>query len=389
MVVRSGILAHTVPVAIAGCELTINQDIKALCPNGRIDSRFLFYFLKSRSDELLKLASRGATVHRIMADRIRRIRIGLPPLTEQQRIVRVLDQAFTAIATAKANTEKNLHNARAIFESHLNTVFAQPGEPGGQEPSNRLTPLISQTMPPADDTEVRRNGFLVTRTGGRKATQRHVPGRLSLAVGMPKLGARSGWQWSELATLARLESGHTPSRSCAEYWGGSVPWVGIQDAREHHGHRITDTLQATTELGIQNSSARVLPSNTVCLSRTASVGYVVVLGRPMATSQDFVNWVCSDRLIPDFLKYLFMAEGRDGLLRFASGSVHQTIYFPEAKAFHVCHPEPAEQMRVVRQCDAIRAECDELASEYKAKLAALDELRQSLLQSAFAGSLWG
>jgi type I restriction enzyme S subunit len=59
-----------------------------------------------------------------------------------------------------------------------------------------------------------------------------------------------------------------------------------------------------------------------------------------------VNWVCSKQLDPEFLKYLFIAEG-EGLLRFASGAVHQTIYFPEAKAFHVCHPPLAEQRRIV------------------------------------------
>jgi type I restriction enzyme S subunit len=148
-----------------------------------------------------------------------------------------------------------------------------------------------------------------------------------------------------------------------------------------------DTAQKTNELGIANSSARVLPADTVCLSRTASVGYVVVMGRPMATSQDFVNWVCSERLNPYFLKYLLLAEGREGLLRYASGSVHQTIYFPEAKAFHICYPNPAEQSRIVQQCDSLFAETQHLAGIYERKLAALEALKKSLLHRAFAGEL--
>jgi type I restriction enzyme, S subunit len=104
--------------------------------------------------------------------------------------------------------------------------------------------------------------------------------------------------------------------------------------------------ESTNELGIDNSSARVLPKNTVCLSRTASVGYVVVTDAPMATSQDFVNWICSDEIDPAFLQYLLIAEGSD-ILRFASGSVHQTIYFPEVKAFHICLPRLLEQRRIV------------------------------------------
>ena len=146
-------------------------------------------------------------------------------------------------------------------------------------------------------------------------------------------------------------------------------------------------MQTTNELGISNSSARVLPINTVCLSRTASVGYVVVMGRPMATSQDFVNWVCSDALLPEFLKYVLLAEGRQGLLRYASGSVHQTIYFPEAKGFHVCLPDVKEQNRVVEQCDALRTETQRLESLYRQKLTALGALKKSVLHKAFSGAL--
>ena len=142
------------------------------------------------------------------------------------------------------------------------------------------------------------------------------------------------------------ESGHTPSRRHPEYWGGDLPWISLADAKLHHGGWIASTLESTNELGIANSSARMLPAKTVCLSRTASVGYVTVTRRPMATSQDFVNWICSDAIDPEFLKYLFLSEG-DDLLRFASGAVHSTIYFPEAKAFHVCMPERKAQRRIV------------------------------------------
>lgn len=190
----------------------------------------------------------------------------------------------------------------------------------------------------------------LSRTGGRQATTRHIPPKLALAVGMPSTPAPNGWRWAPLSSLATLESGHTPSRRFPEYWGGNIPWISIGDAKLNHCARVEDTLEKITELGTQNSSARILPENTVCLSRTASVGYVVVMGRSMATSQDFVNWVCGQELDPDFLKYLFVAEGED-LLRFASGAVHQTIYYPEAKAFHICLPAVFEQRRIVNVLD--------------------------------------
>jgi type I restriction enzyme, S subunit len=192
--------------------------------------------------------------------------------------------------------------------------------------------------------------LVVTKTGGRDATTRHIPPKLALAVGLPSTPTPRGWQWSALTDLARLESGHTPSRRHPEYWDGSIPWISIQDAKVHHCGRIHQTIETTNEFGIANSSARLLPENTVCLSRTASVGYVVVMGRPMATSQDFVNWICSIELNADFLKYLLISEGKQ-ILRFASGSVHPTIYFPEVKAFYICHPSLTEQQRIVRILD--------------------------------------
>lgn len=80
------------------------------------------------------------------------------------------------------------------------------------------------------------------------------------------------------------------------------------------------------------------------------MGYVVVMAGEMATSQDFVNWVCSERLDHDFLKYIFLGEAQ-AFRRFSSGAVHQTIYFPEVKAFHICHPALPTQRRIVRILD--------------------------------------
>lgn len=190
------------------------------------------------------------------------------------------------------------------------------------------------------------------RLGGREATSARIEGAYALAVGMPETPAPAGWTWRLLTDLARLESGHTPSRRRPDYWDGDIPWIGIKDATRNHGRTITETNENTNELGIANSAARILPTNTVCLSRTASVGYVVVMGRPMATSQDFVNWVCTDPLDYQFLKYVLIAEG-DTLLRFASGSVHQTIYFPEVKSFHIALPPIDEQRAIVDLLSAL------------------------------------
>jgi type I restriction enzyme, S subunit len=184
-----------------------------------------------------------------------------------------------------------------------------------------------------------------TKTGGRPATGGVIRGRYALSVGHPGTEPPPGWRWVPLTDVARLETGHTPSRRHPEYWGGDIPWIASKDAVENHGRTLMETMENTNELGVSHSAARVLPAGTVCLSRTASVGYVVVMGQPMATSQDFVNWVCSDELDYRFLRAVLLAE-HDTFLRFATGTTHQTIYLPEAKAFHICLPSLSEQESV-------------------------------------------
>lgn len=215
-----------------------------------------------------------------------------------------------------------------------------------------------------------------TVTGGRPATDAVVAGRASLSIGRSTLPEPAGFKWTPLSKLARLESGHTPSRSRPDYWDGDIPWVGIRDATGNHGRVIHDTLQHVTQAGIDNSSARVLPANTVCLSRTASVGYVVQAAVPMATSQDFVNWICGADLSPSYLRYLLMSE-QTSIRTFAYGSVHQTMYYPDAKALWVLLPARPEQDAIA---DVLGALDDKIAANTKLAATA-DEYLRSRFQS--------
>ena len=188
---------------------------------------------------------------------------------------------------------------------------------------------------------------------------------------MPTSEPPKGFRWVALTDLARLETGHTPSRKEPAYWNGSIPWIGIRDATGNHGRTISATREYITEEGEAHSSARLLPAGTVCLSRTASVGYVVVMGVPMATSQDFVNWVCGPDLDHRYLKYVLLAE-HGSVLRFASGTTHQTIYFPEVKAFHACLPEITEQRAIA---DVLGSLDDKIESNRRLRSISDDLLR--------------
>lgn len=201
------------------------------------------------------------------------------------------------------------------------------------------------------------------------------------------IGTHSGngkeWRLHRLVDLARLESGHTPSRRHPEWWGGDVPWLALPDIRKLHGKVAMQTTENTNALGLANSSARLLPVGTVCLCRDASIGFVTMLGRPMATSQHFCNWICDpEKLDPEFLMYAFMAS-HDYLKDLGSGSVLKTIYMPTIQSFHLCAPDIGEQRRIARRLRDRLSEAEALHSTLAARLAEIERLPQRVLGSVF------
>jgi len=106
----------------------------------------------------------------------------------------------------------------------------------------------------------------------------------------------------------------------------------------------------------------------------------------MATSQDFVNWVCSEALDPRFLMYALLAEG-DHILEFGRGSTHTTIYFPEVMAFHICLPPLAEQRRIVEKVEALFARTSHARKNLLSVKSSLARFRAALLSAAVSGQL--
>jgi type I restriction enzyme S subunit len=213
-----------------------------------------------------------------------------------------------------------------------------------------------------------------------KSTHFLVP--LSVEAKAPNPPA--GWTWTLLTTVAQLESGHTPSRRHPEWWGGEIPWISLPDIRFLDGKVALETVEYINQDGIRNSSARILPKDTVVLSRTASVGFVTIMGRSMATSQDFVNWICGKQLDPWFLLYVLMAS-RNYIRSLASGSVHKTVYMPTVKSFRICLPSLDIQRDIVSRLRGGLSAAERARAALLAQLEAYERLPAALLRSTFSG----
>jgi type I restriction enzyme, S subunit len=342
----SVVLSTRAPIghaALAGRPLAFNQGCRALVPYNRtaIDPRFVLYQLQARREELESLGQ-GTTFLELSADRLATFQLHLPDLQVQRDIADRLDAECEQIDV--------LLDAR-----------------------ERLLALLAE----------RRRAVLFGCVSGRLT---HASPRRERPV--PWLdSAPEHWLPIKLTFVARLGSGHTPSRSRPELWEDCVvPWITtgeVAQLRDDRREVITTTRERISHAGVAASAAVIHPAETVVLCRTAaSAGYSGLMGGEMATSQDFATWTCGPRLLPRFLLFCLRAMRPDLLGRLAMGSTHRTIYMPDIETLRIPLPTLEEQREALNVADAHLAVIDPLVEAVVEQIRLLKERRHALVHTA-------
>ena len=123
-----------------------------ITPTSELVPKYLFYLMTSEAyKDFIGELSDGANINNLKFDDLKKFQVPHPGPDEQQRIVAILDEAFEGFAKAKANTEKNLQNARAFFESHLQSVFTQRGKGWVERKLSELCSITSTLVDPRKD----------------------------------------------------------------------------------------------------------------------------------------------------------------------------------------------------------------------------------------------
>ncbi|WP_393937345.1 restriction endonuclease subunit S [Aeromonas rivipollensis] len=317
-----------IPPELDGANLTENACKLVFYP--KINRDYVYYFTLSNDFiEQAGLHTRTAAQPKLALERLKTIKLAIPNSeAEQQRIVAILDEAFEAIAAARANAEQNRQNARALFESYLQSVFSQRGD-GWRDSGNVLSSMCElivdcehKTAPTQDE------GFPSIRTPN---------------IGKGKLLLDNVKRVSEETYLAWTRR--------------AVPLPGdLIFAREAPAGNV-----AVVPDGLQP-----------CL------GQRTVLIRPKKEAFDSL-----------FLTYLLLSPSmQEHLLSHSKGSTVQHINMKDIRALRLgCIPPIREQRELAQRITDCSMYFERLESIYQRKVAALDELKQSLLQQAFSGQL--
>jgi type I restriction enzyme S subunit len=193
-----------------------------------------------------------------------------------------------------------------------------------------------------------------------------------------------------LKRVAAIGTGHTPSRQHPEYWEDcTIPWLTLADVWQlRDGVRtvVEDTSEKISELGLANSAAMLHRMGTVAMSRTASVGFSCILGRDMATSQDFVTWRCGPLIDARFLLYALRGL-RAEILGLRMGSTHQTIYMPDIERISIPLPPLGVQLVTVDLLDAETERIAAVVEHRKRMLTLLEERNLALSHDMITGGM--
>lgn len=303
-----------------------STEIFPIKPHSGVSREYLLYWLLAdETVDRIDATCTGARMPRADMNDVLAFDFPLPPLPEQKKIVDILDEAFEGIATAKANVEKNLQSAHALFESHLQSVFTQRSK-GWLE--DKLEDLVEPNAPIT---------YGVVKPG--------TEGEIKFVRGGDLVGGK-----------VRLDQLRTITRAVSEQYRRTLL----------RGGELLICLVG------QPGQVAVAPQELAGANIARQVGRIRL----------------QKKMNAEFVRYFLQSSpGAEALGARESGSVQQVINLGELRHLSVPHPRVVDQDQIVAKLASVEAETQNLASLYERKLATLEALKQSLLHHAFTGRL--
>jgi type I restriction enzyme, S subunit len=333
------LVTEDMPDVLCGYHLSVFE------PGAELDGGFLAWLCRAEPlNNQFRLAANGVTRFGLGQYPMKNAFIAVPPLDTQRRIARFLD-----------------------------------------EKTARIDALIAKKRALLDRLAEKRQA-LITRAV-TKGLNPDVPMKPSDIEWLGDIPAH--WEALPVKRIAILESGHTPDRKVDAYWEScDIPWVSLNDTAVL---RSTDYISETTfninQLGLLNSSARLLPARAVVFTRDATIGESAITTRPMAVSQHIIAWLCDEtRILPELL--LLAIYGMTGeLLRLTNGSTIGTIGLADVKSIRVAVPPLDEQNTIIQRVFAEKKHLAEVCEKVTESLNRLAEYRAAVITAAVTGHI--
>jgi type I restriction enzyme S subunit len=285
---------------------------------------FKFYSQSSLYFKNISEKITGTTRDRISRSNLGAIPIPIPSILEQENIVSILNETFAAIDQAKVNTEKNLNNAKELFQSELNNIFKTKG---------------------------------------------------------------NGWVEKKLSEVAlqfgRGKSKHRP-RNAEKLFGGKYPFIQTGDVRNSNKF-ITEYSQTYNDVGLAQS--KLWNKGTICITIAANIAETGILTFDSCFPDSMIGLVVDPKKAERDFAYYALQFLKAELQLLGKGSAQDNINMGTFENQTFPFPSLKEQQKIVLQLNTFSNETKKLESNYQRKLDELEVLKKSILQKAFSGEL--
>ena len=308
-------------VAISQINGAINQAILAIKPNSGYSSEFIMNYLKKEKDNILEKYLQGGQGN-LSAAIVKSIELSLPSRDEQSAI----GSLFRTLDDLLASYKDNLANYQSLKATMLSKMFPKAGH----------------TVP-----EIRLDGF------------------------------EGEWDLLEINDLADdFQSGGTPKTNVQEYWDGDIPWIQSSDLETNCLFEIK-VQKSISEKGLKNSSAKIIPKDSIAVVTRVGVGKLAVMRHEYATSQDFLS-LSNLKSNIEFTAYLLYRLLQKEVTQLQGTSI-KGITKVELLSKKVLIPSLSEQQAI----GSYFSNLDNLIATHQEKISQLETLKKKLLQDMF------
>lgn len=195
------------------------------------------------------------------------------------------------------------------------------------------------------------------------------------------------WVWVRLGEVTKVVGGGTPSTSKKEYYDeGNISWLSPVDLSNYNGIYISRGNKMITLEGLNNSSAKLLPKDTVCLTSRAPIGYVAIAEKELCTNQGFKSFLPSPTYLAKFL-YWYLKGNKELLESKASGTTFLELSASKAATIEFPLPPLSEQQRIVERIEELFAKLDEAKERLQEVADSFAVRKAAILHKAFTGEL--
>lgn len=289
--------------------------------------------------------SRGGTMGVVNLSILNELKLPVPPLTVQHKIIQFLDRKTAAIDALIAKKQRLIE----LLEEKRSALINQAVTKG----LNPDAPMKASGIPWVG----------------------HIP---------------KHWEAKKLKFTCHLETGHTPSRTEESYWieeECTIPWVSLNDTKTLAiSDYISETKYRISPKGMANSSAHFIDSGAVVFTRDATIGLAAITTKSMAVSQHIIAWVCLPEMNNQYLLFVIYSMEQE-LNRLTMGSTLKTIGMADVKELRTPVPPVSEQIEIAEFIFEQKTKIQSILHKIGHQIDRLQEYRQSVITAAVTGKL--